>query len=236
MYLTEEQLQKLGSYLKAYLKLPVASGDRVPGEDFEKIVAAAINGEALGKKDFVDVLTFDKRWGKQTKSGIYGNNIIWKRAKIDNSEQLVLESKNSISAAQQLGKLLIDQCNEHIIDSINKYNLDGITYSRLIIKEPDILEYFEKFLCTKNDPIVFESKDIYWKWSNTKKSLKKEYLPALHGINIKTGETIWQWNGLGDNQLNFPGEKLWWPKNRTIFTFPNDNEKVSFEKLLVLLS
>ena len=84
--------------------------------------------------------------------------------------------------------------------------------------------YFERLICTKEKPVIFNRDDYIWRWSTPKKTTKKEQLPALHGIDKKTKRKAFAWHGRGENQLHFSGEKDWWPK----ITKPTKVGEISF--------
>ena len=138
-----------------------------------------------------------------------------------------------------LGNAIIDFCNEHAAGSILKYSLTEIYYSRLVVFESKEVLYFEKLLCTKDIPIIFNKNDFYWKWSTQKNALRKEQLPALHGFHKLTNEKWFAWHGLGENQLHFSGEKNWWPnendKHNIKFLFPNEDKRLSQDQFMALL-
>lgn len=138
-----------------------------------------------------------------------------------------------------MGNAIIGFCNAHAKESIDTYGLDEIGYARLILFPDGAVRYFERLLCTRDDPIVFRPEEFRWRWSIQKEGKKKEQLSALHGIHQPTGEKWWAWHGLGENQLHFSGERAWWPAANApqaiSFRFPSESEKVSIERLLELL-
>jgi hypothetical protein len=133
----------------------------------------------------------------------------------------------------------IDFCNEHAFESIVKYNLKEIYYSRLVVFESREVLYFERLLCKKDAPIIFNKNDFYWKWSIQKNAVRKEQLPALHGFYKPTNEKWFAWHGLGENQLHFSGEKNWWPpendQSHIRFLFPKADERLSQDQFMALL-
>lgn len=184
---------------------------------------------------------------KSTKSLI---PLTWKRAKIRNSNALITESEKSAEGCQKLGDAIIDFCNAHAVESLDTYDLNEIGYSRLIMFEDNTAIYFEKLLCSKQNPLIFNKQDYTWKWSTQKLTTKKEQLTALHGVNIKTNKKAFAWHGRGENQLHFSGEFDWWPKIETptefgemkfskdfhAIKFKLSPEKVDWEKLTEFLN
>ena len=115
-----------------------------------------------------------------------------------------------------------------------------IGYSRLILHPDRRVTYYERLLCTRSHPKIFDPNDFEWRWSKPKKTVKKEQLSALHGIHRKTGRKWWAWHGLGENQLHFSGENTWWPSDENshvvTFNFPTEDERMSLDKFVKLLS
>jgi hypothetical protein len=236
IFSSEQQLSEISNILIGYLKFPF-TGDIVPGALMESVISSVRNGEVLNTYDFVDVINKKEKVGWQVKSTKDSTPVTWKRAKIPNSPQLIQESKESEKGLQYLGDSIIKFCNDHAIESFETYDLDEIGFSRLIVHKNGALTYFEKILCTKNSPKIFNEEDFEWKWSVPKKTKKKEQLPALHGIHKKSQKKWFAWHGLGENQLHFSGEKEWWPKdskNNIKFAFPS--ERLSQPELMKLLS
>ncbi len=117
--------------------------------------------------------------------------------------------------------------------------MNEIGYSRLVVNDDRSVLYYEKSLCTQNNPDIFSAADFEWRWSKPKVTVKKEQLSALHGIHRATGKKWWAWHGQGENQLHFSGEKLWWPAlgapHTATFSLASDSSKISLERLLELL-
>ena len=222
------QMARLQKILVGYLKLPFAT-DNVPGSLMEYILGDVRKAKVLKTYDFVDVVDTSNKVGWQVKSTKIDTPITWKRAKIPNSDVLISSSYTNDSSAKEatqiLGNTLIKFCNDHILDSINKYNLDEVGYARLIVEETK-LTYFEKKLCTRDNPILFSPSDFVWAWPTPKKTTGKEQLPALHGIHIPTQCKWFAWHGLGENQLHFNGERKWWDEvcspHKIQFSFPSN--------------
>jgi len=232
----ENQLSEISRILTGYLKLPF-SGDTIPGSLMESVISSVRKGEVLNTYDFVDVINREKKVGWQVKSTKASTPVTWKRAKIPNSPHLISESKKNAEGLQALGGAIIKFCNDHAIESFETYDLEEIGFSRLIVHKNGALTYFEKILCTRNNPKIFNENDFEWKWSTPKKTKKKEQLPALHGTHKASGEKWFAWHGLGENQLHFSGEKQWWPKNsehNIEFSFPK--ERLSQSELMKLLN
>lgn len=245
IYSTPQQLVELQNILIGYLRLPFAA-DSVPGSLMEHILGTIRHAKVLNTYDFIDVYDDKQNIGWQVKATKDSTPITWKRAKIPNEQILIENSRNSkLSetdrnlALQKLGNAIINFCNEHIQHSFDTYNLDEIGYARLIVKQHELI-YFEKLLCTKNQPILFQPDEFKWYWSIPKQSTKKEQLPALHGIHIPSNNKWFAWHGLGENQLHFNGEKTWWENNshnKIIFPFPKNRlTQKEFFNLLAQLS
>lgn len=239
IFSSQEELKKIAGIIQKYARLPFV-GDSIPGSVMESILSTVRSAVALNTYDFVDVYSKEQNCGWQVKATKATTPVTWKRAKIPNADFLVDESKLSEAGLQNLGNAIIDFCNQHAAESINLYGLSSIGYSRLIVHDNFRAMYFEKVLCTKQNPLVFNREDFLWRWSKPKAAGKKEQLPALHGIYKPTGEKWWAWHGLGENQLHFSGEKTWWPKQNDphaiSFSLPSPSEKMSLEDFFALLS
>lgn len=239
VFSTPQQLEQIRIILSSYLRLPF-SGETIPGAVMEAVLAYARDATTLHTYDFVDVIKRDARCGWQVKATKAATPVTWKRAKIPNATSLIRASRRSASGLQDLGNAIIEFCNIHARQSLIAYDLDEIGYSRLIIHEDGHVTYFERLLCTRKNPDLFNPRDFKWKWSRPKRTIKKEQLSALHGIHVPTGKKWWAWHGLGENQLHFSGEVAWWPKKGNghvaMFRLPTDREKISFENLMEFLS
>jgi hypothetical protein len=229
---------EISKALTGYLKLPF-SGDSVPGSLVENVIGSVRGANVLNTYDFVDVVSVDDKVGWQVKSTKDKTPVTWKRAKITGSASLVKESHKSDEALQDLGNRIIRFCNDHAEESIVKYGLAAIGFSRLIVHGHGKITYYERQLCTADDPRVFSEEDFTWHWSTPKKMKKegKEQLPALHGTHVSTGKKWFAWHGLGENQLHFSGESEWWPgpsnDHHINFSFPET--RLSQDELMQLL-
>lgn len=235
VFSTRAQLEKISRILKGYLKLPFF-GDSIPGALMEHVLSNVRGGEVLNTYDFVDVLNKDKKVGWQVKSTKYSTPVTWKRAKIPNKSELMKSTKASNESVQNLGNTIIKFCNDHALESLNVYDLEEIGYARLIVHSNGNITYFERVLCTKENPKIFSENDFGWKWSTPKNTRRKEQLPALHGIHKPSNSKWFAWHGLGENQLHFSGEKAWWPssrKNVIDFSFPE--ERLSDKQFMKIL-
>jgi hypothetical protein len=214
----KSQLETVSHILTGYSRMLFAL-ETIPGSFMENVLAYVRQGSALNTYDFVDVINAEKHIGWQVKSTKDTTPVTWKRAKIKNSDNLVRASQESEQGLANLGNAIIDFCNEHALESIKKYHLEEIYYSRLVICENQEVLYFEKLLCTRNNPAIFNKNDFFWKWSTRKNTVRKEQLPALHGFNKQTNEKWFAWHGLGENQLHFSGKKTGgrMKMNHTIF-------------------
>lgn len=232
----ENTEQKIARYFQAFLKLPWAE-DSIPGSIVEQIIALTHEGRVLNTYDFVDVYIPGKI-GWQVKSTKSSTPVTWKRAKIQNKEDLIENSRSSEDGLQRLGNSIIDFCNSHAHESIQVYALEEIRYARTILFENKTIRYFERVLCDANNQDVFKKSDYEWVWSREKNTTKKEQLSALHGYSRDTGKKVWAWHGLGENQLHFSGENEWWHDEKNIMSidikFPL--KKLSFDRFFELIS
>lgn len=234
---SQSQLERMQKVLSNYLRLPF-SDQTIPGTIMEHVLAFVRDAEVLNTYDFVDVIDKKNRLGWQVKSTKNTTPVTWKRAKIANAADLINASFNSEKALQELGDAIIDFCNSHAVESMERYDLDSIGYARLVVF-PEKVIYFERTLCTRDNQKVFVENQYKWHWSSPKKTTKKEQLKALHGIDVTTGKKAWAWHGLGENQLHFSGESVWWPQDHdakaATFKLPSEAEKLSLEDFIKLL-
>jgi hypothetical protein len=234
----QEQLQEIANILTGYIKVPFAL-DTIPGSFMENVLAYVRKAQTLNTYDFVDVVDTINKIGWQVKSTKDTTPVTWKRAKIHNSDKLIANSYENEDGLRELGYEIINFCNTHAQESILTYHLDEIHYSRLVVFETREVLYFERLLCTKEKPIIFEPNDFIWKWSTPKVTKKKDQLQALHGYNIHTNTKWFAWHGLGENQLHFSGEKTWWPQAGDIhcikFSFPQEDERLTQDQFMALL-
>jgi len=239
IFSTPDQLKRIQAAVIGYAKLPF-SGDATPGALLEYALAHVRSAERLNTYDFVDVVDRVGGCGWQVKSTKAATPVTWKRAKIPDAEALKRESRNSVHGLQKLGDAIIEFCNRHVRESIETYKLNAIGYCRLVVRKDGTAVYFERLLCTKAAPQLFDPKQFTWRWSEPKKTIKKEQLPALHGLEKVSGKKWWAWHGLGENQLHFSGESGWWPKpnnvHATTFKMPTPRERLSPERFLTLLT
>jgi len=235
---TQKQFHTIAKILRGYIKIPLAT-DSIPGSFMETVLGNVRSATILNTYDFIDVYNPKDRIGWQVKSTKETTPVTWKRAKVKDSERLIKDSQKSASGVQVLGDAIIDFCNQHVKESIERYKLDEVYYSRLVLFESRQVLYFERLLCTKEKPLIFDKKDFAWKWSAPKTTVKKEQLPALHGKNIRTNTKWFAWHGLGENQLHFSGEKEWWPaendKHSIRFAFPSEKERLTQNEFISLL-
>lgn len=237
LYSSPTELQEIKTAIASYLRLPF-SDDAIPGRIMESVLQYVRGGEVLNTYDFVDVIHGTVGW--QVKSTKAATPVTWKRAKIPDSDNLIRQSRNSKRKLQDLGDAIINFCNQHVSESISKYSLERVGYARLIVDtKSKKITYFERELASKGHPQVFIPEDFQWHWSKPKSTVKKEQLPALHGIERKTGKKYFAWHGRGENQLHFNGEKLWWPtndKHACTFEFPKNDERLSWNDFFSILS
>lgn len=237
IFSTPGQLDEMRQMLVNYVRLPFSS-DSIPGALTESALAHVRGGEVLRTYDFVDVISTETRRGWQVKSTKAGTPVTWKRAKIPNAQEMIAESRKSDAALKALGEAVIRFCNDHALASMEKYNLDEIGYSRLIVHKDGRVTYFEHLLCSQKFPEIFDPNEFTWRWSTPKKTSGKEQLPALHGVKTNTRRKWWAWHGLGENQLHFSGESVWWPAtndpNMFSFHLPPPENKLSYRRFVTL--
>lgn len=239
IFSSPQQLTKLADVLSKYIRLPFST-DTIPGAVLEGALAFVRDGEVLNTYDFVDVVERDLGIGWQVKSTKATTPVTWKRAKIPNQKSLTELSFLSEQECQNLGNKIIEFCNEHAEASIKLYNLSEIGYSRLVIFESGKVLYFERLLCTRENPQKFNPADFEWHWSTPKKTVKKEQLPAFHAYHKESGKKWFAWHGLGENQLHFSGERNWWLSEDNLhaiaFDFPKLDKRLELEKFIELLA
>lgn len=236
IYSPAGQLAEIQRIVTSFALLPLYTGI-IPGAVMEAVLAYVRKGVVLKTYDFVDVVNRDEAVGWQVKSTKASTPVTWKRAKIPNATELIKESQTTTAGQQALGDAIITFCNNHARESMKLYNLNALGYSRLIVHDKTgRLTYFERLLCTKDNPYIFDPKDFSWHWSTPKATKKKEQLPALHGIHRATNQKWWAWHGLGENQLHFSGESNWWPaEGCNHFTCAMPTDKMPLETLITLL-
>jgi hypothetical protein len=232
------ELKKIARIIQLYTRLPV-SDEVIPGAFLESAIAHVRGATVLRTYDYVDVFHAAEQVGWSIKSTKEDTPITWKRAKLENKRALIEASHGSLGALQNLGNTIIDFCNQHAQQSIEKYHLREIGYARLILFPDRRAAYFERRLCTHEEPRIFDPAEFRWSWSVEKNTKAKEQLSALHGWHIPTNKRWWAWHGLGENQLHFTGERNWWPletdPHAIRFALPSSERKLSFDKLLDML-
>jgi hypothetical protein len=238
LYSNKDELQAIASIVQRYLRLPVAT-DAIPGALMEAVLAHVRGGKVLPTYDYVDVIKESAKVGWSIKSTKSTTPVTWKRAKIADKERLIAKSRETARGRQRLGDEILGFCNEHACASMEKYGLVAIGYARLLIEPSGKLLYFERELCSRKRPYIFDPGDFEWRWSEPKNTKSKEQLPALHGYHRASGKKWWAWHGLGENQLHFSGESEWWPARNDdhaiAFSMPSESDKLTFPDLLALL-
>lgn len=129
---TSSQLKEISQILFSISRLPIWNGN-IPGALLENVVAHVRNAKVLKTYDFVDVIDQQNQIGWQMKSTKSDTPVTWKRAKIANKEELISASECAPYDCSNIGKEIINFCNNHIKHSIDLYNLNHIAYSRLVI-------------------------------------------------------------------------------------------------------
>lgn len=239
IFSSPQALDRISAGLRAYLRLPFAS-HTVPGAVLESVLATVRDASVLRTYDFVDVVKESEGLGWQVKCTLEDTPVTWKRAKIPNSSELIERSIRDTSSVQSLGNTILDFCNQHAYNSLLKYDLQSIGYSRLVIHKNSTATYFERQLITSRNRKLFNPSQFEWHWSEQKSIGKKEQLSAFHGIHIPSGKKWLVWHGRGENQLHFNGEKNWWPSQRSLhritFALPSISEKLDLDEFIKLLS
>src|ERR1700686_4422516 len=229
IFSTRDELVTIARILQNYARLPF-SPNNIPGSVMEGALGHVRQGEVLRTYDFVDVVNRESGLGWQVKSTLAQTPVTWKRAKIPSRVELILASEKSDAGLQALGDAIIGFCNRHAEESIELYGLKEIGYARLVIHEDGEVIYFERRLCTRDKPQIFDPKDFVWRWSNPKRTAKKEQLTALHAMHKPTGKKWFAWHGRGENQLHFSGEETWWPSagsHRIAFRLPSESGRLT---------
>lgn len=242
LFSSPAQLTRLTQILTRYMTLPFFE-DKIPGAVMEAALASVREAEVLRTYDFVDVIDRKNRVGWQVKSTQFATPLTWKRAKIPDSLALIDASRLSPQGLQNLGDAILGFCNHHARQSLELYDLDSIGYSRLILNlKTATATYFEHQLCTRSQPLIFHPEEFVWHWTASKVSGagKKEQLSSLQGIHGATGKKWFACHGLGENQLHFSGERVWWPQSESAhqitFAVPPASKKLDLEQFIELLS
>ena len=237
LFSTPDQIEDMKQLLRLYTLLPFSNKKAIPGSLMEAVLAHIRGGQVLSTRDFVDVIHPVSRLGWQVKSTKADTSVTWKRAKLPDQEALIAASEQSQDKCQALGDVIIASCNDHVQASFQKYGLREIGYSRLIVHNDGRATYFERALCSRDAPVIFDAADFVWHWSQSKKRNPQEQLPALHGTHCPTGDKWWAWHGRGENQLHFSGEKTWWPTSPAsqALSFQIPQEQMSVKKFVELL-
>lgn len=234
---TDDEINKIGTVLLTYLRLPF-SINSIPGSIVEHVLGYVREAEVLNTYDFVDVIDRSSKIGWQVKSRKVTTPVTWKRAKISNRENLIIESEKSNDGLDELGAAVLGVCNKHVNDSLSLYGLSRIGYVDLILYK-NKLQYIECEIPQGKLKELFCPSDFRWEWSKEKAKGKKEQLTALQGFDIKTDKKWWAWHGRGENQLHFVGEKHWLSSMKTQtreLALPEASDKIPIEDLLEVLS
>lgn len=230
------QLALVSRRIRFYQRCPFAK-DSVPGNVLQHILASVRGDSVLETYDFVDNISSCGKVGWQVKSTKEETPVTWKRAKIPDKETLIAGSRTGKPGLQRLGDSIIEFCNSHALESFERYGLDEIWLARLMIRQDGRALFYQRRLCTRSNPTLFDKRDYTWQWSTPKQSKtgRKEQLQALHGID-REGRKCWAWHGLGENQLHFAGERLWWPatsndgESHLWFCMPDHTHRMDWAK------
>lgn len=237
IYSDTAQLAQIARILTQYVRLPVSS-DAVPGAFVEAVLAHVRGAQVLPTYDYIDVLDQRHGVGWSIKSTKAATPVTWKRAKIAGKQALIEASFASPAGCQALGDAIIEFCNAHARASLARFGLAEIGYARLILFPTGEARYFERPLCTRERPDIFDPADFEWRWPEQRETAAKEQLRALHGYR-RGGRKMWAWHGLGENQLHFSGETERWPQpgdpHAIAFQLPSAADRLSFDGLVDVL-
>jgi len=224
-------MKRIASLISRYHQLPFTAADSIPGAVMEGVleIARGSSTRVLRTYDFVDVVDEPNGFGWQVKSTKPGTPVTWKRAKLPDAAQRRAFARTSKAAAQKVGAELIEFCNEHAVESLHKFNLDEIGYSRLIVRNNNVATYFERPLISKARPTLFKASDFTWRWTESRASATQQ--SSLAGYDSR--ERRWfSWHS--ENQLHFNNESAWWPQigdpHRIDFALPTT--KLSIDTVL----
>lgn len=242
LFSSPAQLAQLAQVLTRYMTLPFFE-DKIPGAVMEAALSSVRDAEVLRTYNFVDVIKRQTGVGWQVKSTQAGTPLTWKRAKIPDALALIDASRLSPEGLQTLGNAILNFCNDHARQSLEFYDLDAIGYARLVLnRSTATATYFERELCTRRHPLIFQPEEFVWHWTPPKatKKTKKEQLSSLQGIHRATNSKWFAWHGLGENQLHFSGERIWWPQkgnpHQITFPIPPLSQRLKLEQFIELLS
>ena len=156
------ELESICSAVRTCLRLPFFDqGANVPGALLEAVIGEVRESEVLATYDFVDVIRREAKVGWQVKSTKDTTPVTWKRAKIPDRDRMIHESEGSPTGLQALGDAILTFCNDHARESLERYGLDAIGFSRLVRSENAIF-YYERELCNQDDHRVFAPEDFEW--------------------------------------------------------------------------
>ena len=168
VFSTPEQLANMRDTLSNFVRMPFSQGN-IPGALVESVFAHVRGASVLNTYDFIDVVNTESRCGWHVKSTKASTPVTWKRAKIENSAQLIEQSTKSEEDMQALGDAIINFCNERALASMEKHALNEIGYSRLIVHKNGRVTYFERLLCSKDKPLLFEPQILCGSGRNQRK-------------------------------------------------------------------
>ena len=164
IFSTPEELATIARILRNYIRLPFSSIN-IPGAVMEGVLGHVRHGKVLRTYDFVDVVSQGAGLGWQVKSTLEQTPVTWKRAKIPDRLGLIAASEKSKDGLQALGNAIIDFCNQHAAESMRLYDLTEIGYARVVVHQTGKTTYFERRLCTRDKPQVFDPTEFTWRWS-----------------------------------------------------------------------
>jgi hypothetical protein len=174
LFSSKEELQKIESILVSLLRLPLTD-ESIPGDIMERVFSYVRDADVLKKYDFVDVVDSKSRIGWQVKSTLSSTPVTWIRCKIPDKERLIADSQRSEDGMAKLGRAILGYCNDHILHSgFKKYDLEHIGYVRLIVTPGKGIRYFERHLCSVEQPALFNPDDYVWRWSKQKETKEKD--------------------------------------------------------------
>lgn len=238
LFSSSAELEKIRDIVFAFARLPFAKSG-IPGAVLETVLAEVRKGKIITKRHFVDVVAEGGDIGWQVKSTSGNSPLTWNRARIADQEDLIAESRAGTAGCQALGNAIIAFCNDHAVKSLAEYNLDEIGLARLHVDDNGDALYFERLLCSRRSPAVFNPADFSWKWAE-KEPGNKRHSGGFHGFNKSTGSKWFSWFGRGAYQLHFPGEAQWRTEtshgHAIRFRIPGAADRLSVDAFLALMA
>lgn len=166
-----EKREKLLKIIEVSQLLPyIFRSSSISGSLVERSLAHVLGGTAPTSKNFVDVLSSDGKIGYQVKSTNSSSILTWMRARLDEKNELIINSRKKDKTEAEkglhdLGREIINKANAKIEDSFNAYpKLELLVYSRFIYEMQQYALYFEAPIMAKGDSSVFNPDNFKWFW------------------------------------------------------------------------